>query len=238
MKLWCCIAIAGVLCGCGEEQPAPSETGREGGDVTIVDPNGAVIEGDVPAVTQRSAPPAADARAVAANYADAVERFASIVMKRPRPVDAIPTMRTFSVRHDIVETTLRHWQRDFAEKGAAVFRLYNSHGTGDGLDSIAMLPTSDKYEVIRTLGTAGPAHDVSNANVIEWLKQLEAEHDWVLTGCGYDFLAGYLVNEPADIAKLAVDITELCPDLVPGRYPSVTDLAMDLRQGNLYLRWE
>lgn len=200
---------------------------RQSGEVTIIDTDGQVVQTQAATVESDHASP----RDIAVSYADAVLGFARLTGREAGQVESMPTLRTFGfVDAPPDDEQVLAWQQRFGEQGAFVFRM--THGCGD---VIAMLPTRDPREVIRMIGTASPANDLSNEALIAFMDQLD--EPWNLVGCGYNFIAARIVPTPEQDMSLAVRLMELCPELVGKGYATVADLVIDLRRGHLLLIW-
>jgi|GEM_PF-6647528 len=102
-------------------------------------------------------------------------------------------------------------------------------------DVIAFLPTTDVYRVIAALETNGAG---STQELIAWLRELEKDQPFVITGIGADFIEGKFatpLQDPADIAKR---INEICPDdsLTPAE--KAAEIERLRRTNRLYLWWD
>ena len=81
----------------------------------------------------------------------------------------------------------------------------------DQPDVLGLLPTTDKYEVLRTLGTNGNrAH--THAEVMAWLKDIDRTDPWQLVGASYDAVDLFFVEPVHDPAALAKNVLSFCPD--------------------------
>ena len=75
--------------------------------------------------------------------------------------------------------------------------------------------------------------------VIAWLRELEAEQPFELTGIGFDFLSGRFAAPVKDPAGLAKRMYEFCPDIVDQGVGDVAALAEELRtKQTLYFWWD
>ena len=104
--------------------------------------------------------------------------------------------------------------------------------------AVALLPTIDVYEVIAAVETEGPNSNVSNDDLIAWLRNLEKDMPFLITGVGTDFLEGKFLNPVQEPAALVKRIKEICPGDVfqPGDEQRAIDY---LQQTNrLFLWWD
>ncbi len=57
---------------------------------------------------------------------------------------------------------------------------------------VALFPRSDPYEILRLMGTNGWNYDIGPDSIVAWLRALERDHPFVLTGIGFDWVEGRL----------------------------------------------
>jgi len=125
-------------------------------------------------------------------------------------------------------------QKQYLEKGCFVFNP-------DSLDrtKLAVLPTTDKYQVIAAMQTNGANYGIGTGGVIEWLKALEKEQPFTLTAIGFDVISGQFEKAVKSPAKLAKRLYEFCPDIVDQGCGDVEALAAELKKTRrLYLWWD
>jgi len=204
-------ALVLLLSACGgEKPPAPAKP--------------------APVVPQGPLPPGA--------MEEAVRRFEEESGAKGQPVPDLEGCRQFSLPTETVEKSLESWTRAYLERGVYLFR--RDSGFGRQPDVLVLMPTSEKYEVLRRVGTDAANYDRSNEDVIAWLREMEREHPFLLTGAGLDFLEGEFLRPPgsAESAALAKRMYEFCPDIVDQGCASVDALAAELRKGHLYLWWD
>ena len=98
---------------------------------------------------------------------------------------------------------------DYMKKGCYVFAP-EGYRARRQVDRVAILPTTDKYQVIAAIQVDG---SIDTGRIIQRLRELEKIQPFILTGIGHDFLAGKFttpINDPADIAKR---MYEICPEI-------------------------
>ena len=64
------------------------------------------------------------------------------------------------------------------------------HGFKREKDTLGLAKTTDKFKVVQLVGTDGINYDHDNADVITWLRQLDRDEPFVLTGAGFDYIEG------------------------------------------------
>jgi hypothetical protein len=81
----------------------------------------------------------------------------------------------------------------------------------DRPDLLGLLPTTDKYDVLRMLKTNGNrAH--THDEVIAWLKDIDRTDPWLLVGASYDAVDLFFVEPVHDPSALAKNVLSFCPD--------------------------
>jgi len=81
----------------------------------------------------------------------------------------------------------------------------------DKPDTLGLVPTGEKYEVIRMVGTNGNAAH-THEEVVAWLKDLDRREPWLLVGASYDFVEGFFAAPVRDPHALAQSVLSFCPD--------------------------
>lgn len=129
--------------------------------------------------------------------------------------------------------------RPLRDKGLYLFMVEQSFGIAGKPDTLAILPTADPYQVMTIIGTNAANYDKDTAAIITWLRALEAEQPFELTGIGFDFLAGRFTSPVKDPSGLAARMYDFCPDIVDQGVGSVDALASELRSTrSLYFWWD
>jgi len=130
-------------------------------------------------------------------------------------------------------------QPRFLEKGYYLFRSEQHFGLGGHADRVALFPRSDPYEILRLMGTNGWNYAIGPDSIVAWLKALERDHPFVLTGMGFDWVEGRFRSAIRDANALARQLYAFCPDVVSQGTETVEALAQELvaSQG-LYCWWD
>jgi hypothetical protein len=129
--------------------------------------------------------------------------------------------------------------RPLRDKGLYLFLVEQAFGIGGKPDTLAVLPTADPYQVMTIIGTDGANYGKDTGALITWLRALEPEQPFELTGIGFDFLSGRFTTPIKDPAGLAARMYDFCPDIVDQGVGSVDALATELRRtGSLYFWWD
>ena len=140
--------------------------------------------------------------------------------------------------YEKAEANLAQWHQAAEKSGVFLIRNNISFGFGGDPDTLLALPCTNKFEVLQIIGTDGINFDLDNAAVIAWLREMDQENPFVLTGAGLDYLEGYFVSAPRDTQSLARKMYEFCPDIVDQGVGDVEALAAELANGKLYFWWD
>jgi ankyrin repeat protein len=172
-------------------------------------------------------------------FRKALEKLKKLCGSEPQPLGEIKGGFSFAVPQEKAEQLLSNHQADFLEQGYYLFRCVSNHGIGGQPDSLALLPTTDKYRVIEAMQTNGANCDLMTDDIIHWLKELEKDQPFELTGIGFDYLEGQFTSRLKNSRQLAKKMYAFCPDIVDQGTGSVAELARELKKSNrLYFWWD
>ena len=130
-------------------------------------------------------------------------------------------------------------QPRFLEKGYYLFRSEQHFGIGGHADRVALFPRTDPYEILRLMGTNGWNYAIGPDSIVAWLKALERDHPFVLTGMGFDWVEGRFRSAIGDADALARRVYAFCPDVVDQGTETVEALAQELvASQRLYCWWD
>jgi len=174
-------------------------------------------------------------------FLQAVKEAATLLGSQPKPLEGQESALggfSFDVPQARIEAFLFKAHTNFLAKGCYLFRYDQSFNIGGQPDKVGLLPTTDKYAVIAAMQTDGANADVYTADIIKWLKELESEQPFVLTGVGFDYLEGNFTAPLKDPKGLAKRMYRFCPDIVDQGVGTVEKLARELQKGRLYFWWD
>jgi hypothetical protein len=104
---------------------------------------------------------------------------------------------------------------------------------------IGVLKGTDEYDILRIMHTDGDDYDISNQDVIDWLKELEKKASFNIIGADSDWVEIEFTALPGDLKALAESVYDFCPDAVDQGSGSIDGLAKEIRQTNrLFLWWD
>jgi hypothetical protein len=102
---------------------------------------------------------------------------------------------------------------------------------------IGVLKGTDQYEILRIMHTDGDDYDISNQDVIDWLKELEQKTPFNIIGADSDWVEIEFTTLPKDLKALAEAVYDFCPDAVDQGTGSVDELAKEIKQTKRLLLW-
>ena len=121
-------------------------------------------------------------------------------------------------------------QADLLKQGAYLFE-------SEYRKAISLLPTTDAFAVVRFMGTNGANYDLDTEDIVTWLKELDQEQPFQLSGIGGDFLRGRFITAIHNARKLAARMYAFCPDIVDQGAGTVAHLASELKKSPEFLFW-
>jgi hypothetical protein len=136
----------------------------------------------------------------------------------------------FALPEDMLWRTIGRGFDDFRSKGAYLFECQYSRKLG-------LLPTSDPWEVVASMGTRADNFDLATKQIITWLKAFDAAQPFQIIGAGHDFVRARFITEIKNSRKLARRIFEFCPDAVYENSGTLAALALSLKRRKEFLLW-
>lgn len=129
-------------------------------------------------------------------------------------------------------------QRRFLDRNCFVF-CSQSSATSGRAEQLMVLPTTDRYEAMAALGVNGDNYDISNLDVIRWMKGFEQEYAHTILELGFDTIVVALTGAVEDPERLARLVYAFCPDIVDQGAGDVGDLANLIAvQKLIYFWWD
>ncbi len=125
------------------------------------------------------------------------------------------------------------------KKGYSIFLLENNFDINDEPDYIGVLKTTDKYEVLKQIGTDGINYDITNDSLISIIHQFDKECSLELVGASGDWCEFIIHKAPSDWMKFAEEAYDVCPDIVDQGVGTIEALATEMRRSKrLYFWWD
>ena len=106
-------------------------------------------------------------------------------------------------------------------------------------EKIGVLKGTDQYDILRIMHTNGNEYDISNQDVIDWLKDWETSAPFDIVGADSDWVEIKFKTLPADLKAFAQEVYDICPDAVDQGPGSVDGLVKEIRKTkHLFLWWD
>ena len=129
--------------------------------------------------------------------------------------------------------------RSLRDKGYSIFTLENNFGIQGEKDVMAILKTTDKYEILRQVKTDGINYDIDTDSLVKIIRIFDDKYSLDLIGASGEWCEFMITKEPADWMTLAQEAYEVCPDIVDQGTGTVEALAIELKQNKrLYFWWD
>jgi hypothetical protein len=231
-----CVLLAATLAptGCGKSSP-----GTESDDSL----SGLSPDNKVPESVVR---PDFTAAARTPEFQHAIREASELLGAEPKPLiseaageeEVIAGGVSFDVPRKKIEAILFKAHTNFLARGCYLFRCDQNFGMNGLPDVVGLLPTTDKFAVMAAMDINGNNCLIGTAGGIAWMKELEDEHPYLLTGIGFDYLEGVFTEPVKNADDLAGRMHEFCPNIVDPGSETVEALAAELRSGRLYLWWD
>lgn len=108
---------------------------------------------------------------------------------------------------------------------------------------IGIVQTESQFDLLKLLDTNGENYDVSNEDVIGKLTEWHKRFPFTIVGANFDWVDLAFIKVPTgiELAELAKEITEFCPDAVEGEgaEEEIQELITDLKETKrLFLWWD
>ncbi len=173
-------------------------------------------------------------------YKAAVARIKKLAGAIPRPLegvnDRIPGGYGFVLDEARARTLVEQYQAEVLAQGFYLF--FTKDLTAANGSAVALLPAGDIYQVLAAVETEGPNSQVSNEDLITWLRELEEKQPFLITGIGSDFIEGRFTTPIKNPETLAKRINRLCPDGVEGPENEARQVEQLRQTGRLFLWWD
>jgi ankyrin repeat protein len=201
-------------------RPADPETKRPG-----------PVDVEIPHFSERAKKP---------EFQKAIKDLAALSGKRPKAMtnqEGHPLIGcvSFQVPTETADKILKEHHEQFLKRGC--YLLKSDRGYTTGKDTLTLLPTTKRNEVLAAYQTNGANCEIYTADVIRWLDELEKAQPFLMTGAGFDWCEGAFTKPLKDSKKLAKQMYEFCPDIVNQGVQDVSRLALELKKTQRFFFW-
>lgn len=127
----------------------------------------------------------------------------------------------------------------FQKSGYTIYLCEENFGIDNLKDKVAIVPTADKYTILKETGTDGINYDIDNDSLVDIIKTFDAKYELTLIGCHTSWCEFTFAKEPTDWLAFAEECYTVCPDIVDQGTGTVEELAAELqRTKTLYFWWD
>lgn len=127
----------------------------------------------------------------------------------------------------------------FQEKGHTIYVCEENFGIDNMKDKVAIVPTADKYTILKETGTDGINYDIDNDSLLKIIRQFDSKYGLTLIGCNLTWCEFTFEKEPTDWMVMAKECYAVCPDIVEQGTETVDGLAEELRRTKtIYFWWD
>jgi len=127
----------------------------------------------------------------------------------------------------------------FQNKGYTIFVLDLNFGFQNKPDIIAILSSTDKYQILTQVQTDGINWEIDNDSLINIIKRFDKKYSLELVGAGDDWCEFTINKQITDWMALAKEAYKVCPDVVEQGTGTVEILAEEMKRTNrLYFWWD
>lgn len=125
----------------------------------------------------------------------------------------------------------------FKEKGYSIFMVENNFNIDNQPDRIAVLKTTNKFDILKQIKTDGINYDITNDSLIKIIKKFDAKYSLELMGASGDWCEFIVTKKPENWNTFAQEVYEVCPDVVDQGSGSVEALAEEMKTANRLFFW-
>lgn len=128
---------------------------------------------------------------------------------------------------------------EFQKKGHTIYVCEENFGIDNMKDKVAIVPTADKYTILKETGTDGINYDIDNDSLLKIIREFDTKYELTLIGCNLTWCEFSIGKEPTDWMVLAKECYAVCPDIVEQGTETVEGLAEELRRTKtIYFWWD
>ncbi len=126
---------------------------------------------------------------------------------------------------------------DFRQQGYLIFWSGEHFGAGD--DTIAVLKSTDQFDILRFQATSGANYDITTNDLITTLQRWYEQAPFNIIGADMESMEARFISLPEDLQAFAEEEYEFCPDIVDQGTGTLEALVAELRNmRRLYLWWD
>lgn len=166
----------------------------------------------------------------------------SKVIKDGKEIEANPIHLkgiVFAEEYNKADNLVSNLSSHFNSKGYSIFVVERRFNISNQPDNIAVLKTTDKYEVLKQIQTDGINFNITNDSLLKIIKRFDNDYALNLVGASGDWCEFVITKEPTNWLSFAKDVYKVCPDVVDQGAGTVQALADEMkRTKRLYFWWD
>ncbi len=142
----------------------------------------------------------------------------------------------FSVRMKKGDELIDSYRSVLRTQGYLIFRSHK--GYGSLADIVSIIKGNNSYDILKVQRTEAQSYQIETQAIIAWLKALQHEGTFVVTGAGPDWLEAKFVKPPQHMLPFAKKVMAFAPDGLQG-LRTAEKLAAQMEKNNgFYLLWD
>jgi len=124
-------------------------------------------------------------------------------------------------------------------KGYYLFVLERNYGMANQKDMMAILKTTDQFEVLEHIETNGINYGIETDSLVKIMREFDKKYRFDLIGANGEWCEFIIKGENVDWKELAEEAYRVCPDIVDQGVGSMEDLITSMQQTKrLYFWWD
>lgn len=128
---------------------------------------------------------------------------------------------------------------ELRKRGILIFVCEENFNFGGQPNKIAMIKSSDQYDVIRMMKTQAIDLGLDNAAMIAKIKEWDGQTGLIITGAGPDWIQANFIKQPENMRNFAKEVYKFCQDVVEQGAGTIDNLGTEMARTNvLYLWWD
>ena len=143
----------------------------------------------------------------------------------------------FSVHTKQSDDLITYYRASLRARGYLLFRSQRTYGKLN--DIVTVVKGYTTYDILKIQRTEAPNYHLDTRAIIAWLKNLQKEASFVVTGAGPDWLEARFIQPPGNMSALAEQIVAFAPDVLEQGPKAVNKLVARMKQTNgFFLIWD
>lgn len=143
----------------------------------------------------------------------------------------------FNTPYSDVNKIINSLSDDLDKMGYTIFCLDRNFGYNKKADVVGILKSTDKYQILRQVGTDGINWGIDNDSLLRVIKKFDEKYSLQLVGAAGDWCEFKINKAPASWLAMAKEVNEICPDVVDQGTGTVEKLAEEMRQSGILFFW-